>query len=212
MWAPITGPISETKTGSEPKTSRQRSTSCWAFSGSWMCWTTQASAPSSWRSLRVVDEPLEHAPAGAHPLDRGDLLLEGQDRLDLQRRADPAPGRRRSGRRGAGTRACRSRTTSCSVLAGLVGPLDDRLAAAAGRRPRARGRERRAGPCPPQADAAVDDVDPLAALALVDQPLARLVGRLEGPRDPGGEVDRDDLAALREQRLVDLDEVADRGL
>ena len=33
-----------------------------------------------------------------------------------------------------------------------------------------------------------------------------------GPRDPGGDVDRDDLPALGQQRLVDGDEVADRGL
>ena len=60
--------------------------------------------------------------------------------------------------------------------------------------------------------ARVHDVDPLAALAFVDQPLARLVGGLEGAGDAGRDVDRDDLLAGVEQRLVDGDEVADRGL
>ena len=55
-------------------------------------------------------------------------------------------------------------------------------------------------------------MDPLAALAFVDQPLAGLAGGLEGAGDAGGDVDRDDLAAGVEQRLVDGEEVADRGL
>ena len=50
MWAPMTGPISETKTGSEPKIWRHSSTRWRAVSGSWMCWTTQAPAPAWWRS------------------------------------------------------------------------------------------------------------------------------------------------------------------
>src|SRR5215208_1891359 len=52
VWAPITGPTSETKTGSDPKSSRHCRASCSAASWSWMCWTTHASAPSSrrWRA------------------------------------------------------------------------------------------------------------------------------------------------------------------
>ena len=92
MWAPITGPISEMKTGSVPKTSRQSPTRTWAVSGSWMCWTTQASAPSCVALAREVDHALEGAAAGADALDRGDLLLEREDRLDLQRRADEGLG------------------------------------------------------------------------------------------------------------------------
>ena len=48
-WAPRTAPISEMKAGSQPKISRQSSTRASAVSWSWMCWTTQASAPDSWR-------------------------------------------------------------------------------------------------------------------------------------------------------------------
>src|SRR5204862_2136645 len=62
------------------------------------------------------------------------------------------------------------------------------------------------------ARAAVHHLDPLPALSLVDQSLARLASRLAGARDPRGDVDRDDLPAVAEERLVDLHEVADRGL
>ena len=44
-----TGPTSLTNTGSHPNTSRQRSISASAWSGAEMCWTTQPSAPDSWR-------------------------------------------------------------------------------------------------------------------------------------------------------------------
>ena len=88
MWAPITGPISETNTGSEPNTCRHSSTRRRAVSGSWMCWTTQASAPALLALVGELDHALERAPARAHALDRRDLLLEREDRLDLQRRAE----------------------------------------------------------------------------------------------------------------------------
>ena len=55
-------------------------------------------------------------------------------------------------------------------------------------------------------------MQPLAALVLVDQPLARLAGGLEGAGDAGRDVDRDDFAAFGKQRFVDLEEVADRRL
>ena len=58
----------------------------------------------------------------------------------------------------------------------------------------------------------VDDVDPLAALAVGDEALARLHGGLVGARDAGRDVDRDDLASLGQQRLIDGEEVADRRL
>ena len=67
-------------------------------------------------------------------------------------------------------------------------------------------------PLPAGAGAAVVDVDPLASLALVQQALPGLLGRLAGSRDPGREVDRDDVPSLGQQRLVDRDEVAHRGL
>ena len=88
-WAPSTGPTSDTNAGSEPKMSRHSSTRCRAVSWSWMCWTTHASAPTTWRLAGELDQPLEGAPSRAHALDRGDLLPEGQDRLDPERRAQP---------------------------------------------------------------------------------------------------------------------------
>ena len=55
-------------------------------------------------------------------------------------------------------------------------------------------------------------MDPLVALAVGDQPLARLARRLEGARDAGRDVNRDDLTTFGEQQLVDGDEVPNRGL
>src|SRR3954454_1688139 len=42
--------------------------------------------------LEVGDEALERPAGGAHALDRLHLALDGETRLDLQRRADPRPG------------------------------------------------------------------------------------------------------------------------
>ncbi len=91
-WAPSTAPISETKTGSQPKISRP----------------VVDQGRRGLVVLDVLDDPavearlvvlagvvaqaLDRAGPGAHALDRGDLLLEGEDRLDLQRRADPGAG------------------------------------------------------------------------------------------------------------------------
>jgi hypothetical protein len=58
----------------------------------------------------------------------------------------------------------------------------------------------------------IDDDDPLAPLAVGGQPLPGLHRRLVGTRDARGEVDGDDLLALREERLVDRDEVPDGRL
>ena len=51
-WTPMTGPISDTKSGSLPKISRPLATRRSQTSGAWMCWMTQPSAPSSWRARR----------------------------------------------------------------------------------------------------------------------------------------------------------------
>ena len=180
-WAPSTAPISETKIGSQPKISR-------------------AVVDQGVGGLEVLDvlddpgveavlvalagvvaQPLDRARAGPDPLDRGDLLLEGEDRLDLQSASRSRPGRRRSGRRGAGTRGCRSRTTSSAPRAPARrgrGPRSASPPAAA-----ARGGGEHAEPHPAGRRARVEDVDPLAALAFVDQPLAGLVGGLEGAGD-----------------------------
>ena len=98
----------------------------------------------------------------------------------------------------------------CSSSRASGRALDDRVRRLAGGGPRRRGEDQHAHPA--AARAAVDDVDALAAAALVDQALPRLLRRFVGSRDRRGEMDRDDVAAGVEQRRVDLDEVADRGL
>ena len=65
--------------------------------------------------------------------------------------------------------------------------------------------------CPPAAGFAVDHGDPLAQAALGQQRV-RLPGGLGRSRDAPGEVDRDDVPALLDQRLPDGQEVSDRGL
>ena len=50
--------------------------------------------------------------------------------------------------------------------------------------------------------ARVEDVDALAALAVGDQVLGGLAGRLAGAGDAGRDVDRDDFAAGVQERLV----------
>ncbi len=160
-------------------------------------------------SAGVLDQPLEGAPSRAHALDRGDLLPEGEDRLDLERRAQPC-----------------LRGADPAPLAQVLERVDrephlERVAAALGGRQRLRAagsltggvrRREHHQPLTAGRGATVVDVDPLPSLALVQQPLARLLRRFAGSRDPGREVDRDDLPALGQQRLVDGGEVADRRL
>ena len=157
----------------------------------------------------VVDHPLERAPGGADALDRRDLGLEREDRLDLQRAAQP------------GLRAADA--PAALQVGERVDAEPDR---AARRAPRARARARpsmsppaRAAaaaasttqPRPPQAVAASSTAIRPASPALVEQRLG-LRGRADGAGDAAGEVDRDDVVAGRQQRLVDGEEVADRRL
>ena len=210
MWAPMTGPISETKSGLgahhlaaalDQPLSALRVPDVLDDPGV---------VAHVLELVRVLDEPFEHALAGSHPLDRRDLVLERQDRLDLQRRAHPGPRARRSGRPCAGTRACRSRTTSAAAR----GPRRPARRSARASSPpstaAAAAEDQHAHPAASRA--AVDHVDPFTAAALFDQPLPRLQSRFVGAGDPGGEVDRDDRPARVQQRPVDLDEVADRRL
>src|SRR6202012_5598362 len=157
----------------------------------------------------VAAQPLQRARARADPFDRGDFTVDREDRLDLQRAADPGAG--------AADAAALAQVLErvdgephLQRLAHLPG-AGDRLLGAAARFDRRRGRKdaeagRAAG------HLGVVEVDALAVPALVDQPLARLVGGLEGARDRRGDVDRDDLLARVEQRLPDGEEVTDRGL
>ena len=143
-----------------------------AVSGSWMCWTTQASRPASLRS-RANSTMRSNARRRVRTRSTGrDLLLEGEDRLDLQGRAEPAPAPSRSARPGAGTRACRSRTTSSATRGRAPRPRAPRRPMA----PRcggARGGQHHQA-LAAAGRAAVEDVDPLAALAGVDQRCAGL--------------------------------------
>ena len=160
------------KDGVEPKTSRQWPTRIWAVSGSWMCWTTQASAPSSWRARAKSTIRSKRPPSRPHPLDRRDLLLEREDRLDLQGRAE-------EGLRGADPAALAQvlervdREPHLEHVANLLDPGHHGLAVAAGGRDFGGPDREQAGATAGRA--AVVDANPLAALALVDQALARLV-------------------------------------
>ena len=207
-WAPSTGPTSDTNAGSEPKMSRHSSTRCRAVSWSWMCWTTHASAPSTCRRGRI-DQPLEGAPSRAHALDRGDLLPEGQDRLDPERRAQPCL----SGADPAPLAQVLERVEREPHLESVAATLGgrQRLRAAGSSTGGVRRREHHQ-PLTAGCGATVVDMDALPSLALVQQPLARLRRRLAGSRDPGREVDRDDLPPLGQKRLVDGGEVAHRRL
>ena len=124
--------------------------------------------------------------------------------LPIQARAPPMrPPRRRYSRVSIANHIFRSLRVSSAwaMAAGRVGAVQG------GGRGAERAEAHAAG-----GRARVQHVDPLAALVFLDQPLARLVGGLEGAGDAGRDVDRDDFPAGVEQRLVDLEEVADRGL
>ena len=202
----MTGPISDTKAGSQPKITRQRETSSAASFGRLDVLDDPAVGAGLVALAPVVDHALERALGRAHALDRLDLLAQGQDRLDLQRRAE------------VGLRAA-DPAAAAQVLqrvdgephlqrvAGLLGAVQDGLGIAA----RARG-HRRGQDDQPLAAAAALRVEHGHALGAVAELLARLARGLDGARDAAGEVDRDDVAARVEQRLPDGEELADRRL
>ena len=176
----------------------------------WMCWTTQPSAPSSCAHAQVVDHALERAPLGAHALDRRDRVLDREDRLDLQRAAEPAPAPRRSARRGAGTRACRPRTRSSSARPRVVGARDDLLDARRRRAPRPPPASTMR-PCPPQAlresTTSTRRCPPRAAISA-----AAWRADSHVPEIPPARWTETMSLPASTQRLVDLEEVADRRL
>ena len=144
-----------------------------ASAGAWMCWTIHASAPVAGALAQQVDHPLERSPRGTHPLDRGDLRLDREDRLDLQRRPEPGLCAADPARLGAGTRACRSRTTSSAARAlGAPGRLTAWPSAPAARPPRPP--PARTSPSPPQA---VAESITWTRSAWRAELLARLLGR-----------------------------------
>src|SRR6478736_7652577 len=158
---------------------------------------------------RVVDHPLECAAPGAHPLDGRDLLAQSQNRLDLERRAQPC--------------LCGPDPAALAEVLERVDrePHLQLVAGAFGRRERAgavlaslrsRGRSEDHHGLAAAGGAAVVDLDALAALSLRGQSLLRLRRGLAGAGDPGGEVDGDDVPALGQRRLVDGAEVTHRWL
>ena len=157
----------------------------------------------------VVAQALERAGPGADPLDRGDLLLQGEDRLDLQRRADPGAG---AADPAAPAQVLEGvdREPHLQLLARLLGTGEDGVAVAARRPPRRR----------PPAPRTPSRRRPSASRRRGSAPRPcprRSAARAPGRRprrsgNAGGDVDRDDLTALVEQRLVDGEEVPDRGL
>ena len=92
----------------------------------------------------------------------------------------------------------------------LLGAREDGVEVAAGTRRRGGGEHDAAEAAARGAGVERPRCGPSRA-ALVEQRLG-LGGGADGAGDPAGEVDRDDVVAVREQRLVDGDEVADRGL
>ena len=125
--------------------------------------------------LEVGDEPLERAARGAHALDGLHLALDREDRLDLQRRADPG--------RAAPIRPPRRRYSSVSTMTMIC--RFSRIALRGGRPP-PRGRRRRSSgvgrrdgheAVPGAARQRVDHDHPLGRHPALDQQLARLLGR-----------------------------------
>ena len=116
-WVPITGPISEITLGGLPKISVPRAASSAASLGGLDVLDHPRVGAVLMTAAQQIDHALEGAARGPDALDRGDLGLDGEDRLDLQRRAEPGLRAGDPARRGAGTRACRSRTTSSAPLA-----------------------------------------------------------------------------------------------
>ena len=166
-----------------------------AVSGSWMCWTTQASAPSRLALAGELDHALERAAAGADALHRRDLLLERQDRLDLQRRAEPRLGRADP----AAAAQVLERVDREPHLQRLAGALDrlQRLGSPEAPPAAARAATSAIIPWPPQPVR-------LSQTWIRSPPAPSSIsswrawsGRVVGARDPGGDVDRDDVPALR---------------
>ena len=89
MCVPITGPISETNTGSDPKISRPRCDQRLRLVGVVRVLHDPAVAPVRLHLLDQRHQALERPAAGAHPFDGADLRLQREDRLDLEGRAQP---------------------------------------------------------------------------------------------------------------------------
>ena len=159
--------------------------------------------------VHVLHHPLERPPRGAHALDGRDFVPQREDRLDPQRPPDPRLRLADASRRGAGTPGCRCRTRSAARHASR--------ACARSRRPCRRPARAAAAPAstsrprPPQA------VSP--SITSTRSPRPRSASRPRAwraasqvPEMPAGEVHRDDVLPVLQQRLPYREEVPDRGL
>ena len=146
--------------------------------------------------LRVLDQPPQGLGARPDPLDRGDLLLEREDRLDLERRAEP---RGRGADAAAAAQVLERVDREPHLESGpcLAYPRNDVL----------RGRAGGGKPGPREGDQphaagralGVDDGDPVHAFSLGEL-LLGLPGALDRPRDSTRYVDRDHVEALVHER------------
>ena len=158
--------------------------------------------------FQVALHSLQRAPAGPDAADRRDLAAEGQDRLDLERRAH---------RRLRGSDA----TATAQVLEGvqaepdvqpLASPLhrvDDRPGLGALLRLARGGDDETAQAA--GARLGVDDLD-AAGVTLTGENVRRLRRALPGPRQSACQVDRHDVAARADEWLEAGTEVPDRRL
>ena len=187
-----TGPISLTITGGRPKISRQRSSSRCALVGRVDVLHRPGVGARLVALAGVVHHPLEHPGARAHALDRRHLALHGEDRLDLQRRADP--GARRADPPAALEELERvDAEPQLQLAARLAHPLFHLVEAGTARR-RARGRDRQEAE--PAGDRGrVHHPDPLAALAVALERLGGLTRGLRRAAQPTRDVDRDHVLA-----------------
>ena len=180
------------------------------MSCAWMCWMKNTSAPSSCWLARCSTRRSNARPAvRTRSIGRISRLIE---RIGLIFSAEPihacAPP----------IRPPRRRYSSVSTAKMIVIRSRSRRADVGGAR---QVGARRAiallaaiaiSPWPGGAGVGVQDLDPLRRDAALDQRVARLPGRLHGARDAAREVDREHVVARLQQRLVDGQEVADRGL
>src|SRR5258705_7329915 len=155
-----------------------------------------------------VDHPLERAARGADALDRRDLSVHREDRLDLERAAEPCL--RRADPPAAAQELERvDREPDLRRVHGRPHARRDGVDVAAtsgrGRTGERHHRDRAARA------ARVDHLDAPLGLA-VREVRRRLARGLDGPRDAAGDVHGDDVASLLDQRLVDRQAFPDRRL
>src|SRR3954454_6864945 len=192
-----------------------------------MCWMKNVSQPWSWRSFRYsISRSNVRFDVRTRSTGR---ISDSIERIGLIFSVEPShawapptrPPRRRDSRVSTANQTLRSRREG-RAAAGASADQTFRFARAGwGARGRLRGAAAGAGdarrghrqhPEPCARGGGVEDDDPVGVDAALDELVARLLRRGERAGDAGAQVDRDDVAAGLEQRLVDREEVADRRL